>query len=104
MLALGDLLSAPKVSRARLLDFVSTWPWAQGPVRFGSDLSARVIDVAERNLWERLSRDMGVRNFGMFDFALPIALVGFFGTLYLWLVAPRLLPLLHAHTMECAMS
>ena len=61
LLALGDLLSAPKVSRARLLDFVSTWPWAQGPVRFGSDLSARVIDVAERNLWERLSLDMGVR-------------------------------------------
>ncbi len=39
-----------------------------------------------------VARDMGVRNFGMFDFALPIALVGFFGILYLWLVAPRLLP------------
>ena len=39
-----------------------------------------------------VARDMGVRNFGMFDFALPIALVGFFGILFLWLVAPRLLP------------
>ena len=60
LLALGELLSAPKVSRARLLDFVATWPWGRGPIRFGSG-APRVVDVAERNLWERLSRDMGVR-------------------------------------------
>jgi len=39
-----------------------------------------------------VARDMGVRNFGMFDFALPMALVGFVGVMFLWVVAPRLLP------------
>src|SRR3990170_1953701 len=39
-----------------------------------------------------VARDLGVREFGVFDFALPIALVGVFGIAFLWLVAPRLLP------------
>lgn len=39
-----------------------------------------------------LARDTGVRDFGMFDFMLPVALVGGVGILFLWLVAPRLLP------------
>jgi di/tricarboxylate transporter len=39
-----------------------------------------------------VARDMGVRPFGVFDFALPIALVGCAGIAFLWLVAPRLLP------------
>ncbi len=39
-----------------------------------------------------VARDLGVRPFGMFDFALPIALVGITGILFLWLLAPRLLP------------
>ena len=39
-----------------------------------------------------VARDLGVRPFGMFDFALPIVLVGSVGILFLWLVGPRLLP------------
>ena len=39
-----------------------------------------------------VARDLGVRPFGMFDFAAPMALVGAFGILYLWLIGPRLLP------------
>lgn len=39
-----------------------------------------------------VARDMGVRTFGMFDFALPMMLVGSIGIAYLWIVAPRLLP------------
>ncbi len=39
-----------------------------------------------------ISHDMGVLDFGLFDFVLPVAIVGGFGLLYLWLVAPRLIP------------
>jgi di/tricarboxylate transporter len=39
-----------------------------------------------------ISRDMGVEQFGMFDWVLPVAIVGGVGILFLWLVAPRLLP------------
>ena len=39
-----------------------------------------------------ISRDMGMLHFGMFDFMLPVVLVGGLGIAFLWLVAPRLLP------------
>lgn len=39
-----------------------------------------------------LARDLGVVDFGMFDFMLPVLIVGSAGILFLWLVAPRLLP------------
>jgi di/tricarboxylate transporter len=39
-----------------------------------------------------ISHDMGVLDFGLFDFVLPAAIVGGFGLLYLWLIAPRLIP------------
>lgn len=35
---------------------------------------------------------MGVAQFGMFDFIVPAAIAGVVGLLYLWLIAPRLLP------------
>jgi di/tricarboxylate transporter len=35
---------------------------------------------------------LGVRNFGMFDFFAPAAIAGSVGILFLWLVAPRILP------------
>ncbi len=37
-------------------------------------------------------QDMGLKTFGMFDFMLPVAIVGGVGILFLWLVAPKLLP------------
>jgi len=39
-----------------------------------------------------ISQDMGLKNFGMFDFAWPAMIVGGMGLVFLWLVAPRLLP------------
>ena len=36
--------------------------------------------------------DLGVRRLQMFDFVLPVAIAGGVAILYLWLVAPRLLP------------
>jgi len=39
-----------------------------------------------------IAADMGMRRFDMFDFTLPAVIVGSIGLLFLWLVAPRLLP------------
>ena len=39
-----------------------------------------------------ISRDMGMHEFSLFEWVLPVAIVGGVGLLYLWLVAPRLLP------------
>jgi di/tricarboxylate transporter len=39
-----------------------------------------------------ISQDLGLTKFGMFDFVLPVAVVGGVAILFLWLVAPRLLP------------
>ena len=39
-----------------------------------------------------ISHDLGMERFGMFDFMLPVVLVGGVGLAFLWLIAPRLLP------------
>jgi di/tricarboxylate transporter len=39
-----------------------------------------------------ISRDMGMHQFSMFEFVLPVAIVGGAAILFLWLVAPRMLP------------
>jgi len=39
-----------------------------------------------------LARDTGIRDFSMFDFMLPVSIVGGVGILFLWLIAPKLLP------------
>lgn len=39
-----------------------------------------------------VATDMGLRRLGMFDFFLPVAMAGGIAMVYLWLVAPRLLP------------
>ena len=39
-----------------------------------------------------IAHDMGNHDFGMFEWVLPVAMVGGIGLLFLWLVAPRLLP------------
>ncbi|MGB5211171.1 MAG: SLC13 family permease [Gammaproteobacteria bacterium] len=49
----------------------------------GTSTNLLVISVAA---------DLGMRRFEMFDFTLPAAIVGSIGILYLWLIAPRLLP------------
>ncbi len=49
----------------------------------GTSTNLLVLSVAE---------DLGVRKFNMFDFAFPVAIVGIFAILYLWLLAPKLIP------------
>jgi len=39
-----------------------------------------------------ISRDMGLHTFSMFEWVLPVAIVGGVALVFLWLVAPRLLP------------
>ncbi len=39
-----------------------------------------------------ISQDLGMHQFTMFEFVLPVAMVGGAAILFLWLVAPRLLP------------
>lgn len=39
-----------------------------------------------------LAQDLGHPEFGLFDWVLPVAIVGGAGILFLWLIAPRLLP------------
>lgn len=39
-----------------------------------------------------ISRDLGLHTFSMFEWVLPVAAVGGFALLFLWLVAPKLLP------------
>jgi di/tricarboxylate transporter len=49
----------------------------------GTSTNLLVVGVAE---------NLGLPRFGMFDFVLPVAIVGGTGLLYLWLIAPRILP------------
>lgn len=39
-----------------------------------------------------IAADLGFKPFGLFDFVLPVAIVGGVGIIFLWLIAPRLIP------------
>ena len=64
------------------------------PVGFATLLGgmATTIGTSTNLLVVAIAEDSGLPEFGMFDFSLPAVIVGAFGMLYLWLVAPRLLP------------
>ncbi len=53
---------------------------------------ATTIGTSTNLLVVGLAADLGQRRFEMFDFTLPVLLAGGVGLLFLWLVAPRLLP------------
>ena len=53
---------------------------------------ATTIGTSTNLLVVALAAEQGLHRFSMFDFALPVVIAGSFGLLYLWLVAPRLLP------------
>lgn len=53
---------------------------------------ATTIGTSTNLLVVSIASDLGMRRFGMFDFALPVVAAGAFGMVYLWLLAPRLLP------------
>ncbi len=53
---------------------------------------ATTIGTSTNLLVVGISRDMGLIEFGMFDFFLPVAIVGGIAIVFLWLLAPILLP------------
>ncbi len=53
---------------------------------------ATSIGTSTNLLVVAVAADLGLRQLGMFDFAFPAMIAGGFAILYLWLVAPRLLP------------
>ncbi len=53
---------------------------------------ATTIGTSTNLLVVAIAADLGERRFEMFDFLEPVAFAGGFGLLFLWLVAPRLLP------------
>lgn len=64
------------------------------PIGFATLLGAMstTIGTSTNLLVVSIAEDTGLPKFGMFAFSLPVAIVGTFGLLYLWLIAPRLLP------------
>ena len=53
---------------------------------------ATTIGTSTNLLVVAIAQDQGLERFNMFDFALPAVIVGSFGMVFLWLVAPKLLP------------
>jgi len=64
------------------------------PVNFATLLGGMgtTIGTSTNIIVVSVAVDMGLPEFGLFDFIVPAVSVGFFGLLYLWLIAPRLLP------------
>jgi di/tricarboxylate transporter len=64
------------------------------PMGFASILGgmATTIGTSTNLLVVNVAADMGMDAFNMFDFLGPAAIAGFFAVLYLWLVAPRIIP------------
>jgi len=61
---------------------------------------ATTIGTSTNLLVVGIAADMGERQFGMFDFTLPVLIAGGVGILFLWLVAPRLLPVRKAFMQD----
>lgn len=53
---------------------------------------ATTIGTSTNLLVVAIAQDQGLERFSMFEFALPAIIVGSFGMVFLWLVAPKLLP------------
>ncbi len=64
------------------------------PVGFATLIggSATTIGTSTNLLVVSVAADLGLPRFSMFDFTLPVLIAGGVGILYLWLLAPRLLP------------
>ena len=64
------------------------------PMGFASIVGgmATTIGTSTNLLVVNVAADMGMDRFNMFDFAGPVLVAGFVATLYLWLIAPRILP------------
>ena len=53
---------------------------------------ATTIGTSTNLLVVKVAEDLGVPEFGMFDFVLPVAMTSVVAILYLWLIAPMILP------------
>lgn len=53
---------------------------------------ATTIGTSTNLLVVNVATELGLEKFGLFDFALPASIAACVGILYLWLIAPRLLP------------
>jgi len=64
------------------------------PMGFATIIGGMVttIGTSTNLLVVSLAQDLGVAEFGLFDFAKPALLAGVVAVVYLWLIAPRLLP------------
>ena len=64
------------------------------PMGFASILGgmATTIGTSTNLLVVNVAADMGMDEFSMFDFLGPVAIAGVFAVLYLWLIAPRMIP------------
>ena len=64
------------------------------PMGFAASIGgmATTIGTSTNLLVVGIANDMGLPQIGMFDFALPVAIVGGVGILFLWLAGPYLLP------------
>ncbi len=64
------------------------------PMGFASIMGgmATTIGTSTNLLVVNVAADMGMERFNMFDFAGPALIAGIAATLYLWLIAPRILP------------
>ena len=63
------------------------WGWQHCPVEWRQQLELQtnllVVKVAE---------DLGVPEFGMFDFIMPVTITSVVAILHLWLLVPRMVP------------
>ncbi len=64
------------------------------PMGFASIVGgmATTIGTSTNLLVVSVAADMGMERFNMFDFAGPVLIAGIVAVLYLWLIAPRILP------------
>jgi len=64
------------------------------PIGFATSIGgmATSIGTSTNLLVVAVAAELGMREFGMFDFALPATIAGGVGLIYLWIIAPRLLP------------
>ena len=64
------------------------------PMGFATIIGGMVttIGTSTNLLVVSLAQDLGVTEFGMFDFAKPAMLAGIVAIIYLWLIAPKMLP------------
>ena len=64
------------------------------PVGFATLLGgmATTIGTSTNLLVVSIAEEQGLGEFGMFAFSMPVLIVGSVGILYLWLIAPKLLP------------